>query len=279
MLALLNYDFIRYAVFAGLLIGFIVPLLGVFIVVRKQALVADALSHVTLSGIAIGLYVSSKQPGLAFIPPIAWGMGASILGAVSIEKLRFTYRHFQELAIPIIMSAGIGIGVIFIGLAEGFTTDLFGYLFGSVSAVTKFDFYTIVIVSIVTVLTIVFFYQELFALSFDEEHAQISGLRNRWIHYMFIILVAVVVASAMRVVGILLVSSLITLPVAASMRYNVGFIKTIGLSILFGEIAVIGGLFSALWLDLSPGGVIVVWSVVILLLSIVFTKNKGGSSL
>ncbi|MGL4523136.1 MAG: metal ABC transporter permease [Bacilli bacterium] len=276
MLALLQYDFIRYAIFTGILIGFVVPLIGVFVVVRKQALIADALSHVTLSGIAFGMLLQKTNPAFAVVSPVIWGMSASGIGAIAIEKLRQSYRHYQELAIPIIMSSGIGLSVIFIGLAEGFTTDLFGYLFGSVSAVTQSDAILMVIVSVITVSLLTYYYRTLFALSFDEEYAIVSGVRSKFLNYLFILLVAMVVSVAMKVVGILLVSSLMTLPVAASMRLGKGFIGTIGWSIFFGEVSMIVGLWLAFVFDLSPGGVIVMVSVLILVLTIAFTNAKKG---
>ena len=113
------------------------------------------------------------------------GMIFSIGGALLIEKLRTVYKHYQELAIPIILSAGMGVGVIFISLANGFNTDLFSYLFGSVSAVTSTDLIIIGIVAIVVVATIILLYKELFLLSFDEEYAVSTGLRAKWIHFYF----------------------------------------------------------------------------------------------
>ena len=135
-----------------------------------------------------------------------------------IEKLRTVYKHYQELAIPIILSGGIGLSVIFISLADGFNTDLFGYLFGSVSAVSRADFWMILIISIFVIAIILLFYKELFLISFDEEHAKASGIPVKGLHLIFIIMVALVIASSMRIVGVLLVSSLMTLPVAAAIR-------------------------------------------------------------
>ena len=216
-----------------------------------MSLIADALSHVTLSGIAASLLLE-KQFSQGILKSVIYGDDFSIGGALLIEKLRTVYKHYQELAIPIILSAGMGIGVIFISLANGFNTDLFSYLFGSVSAVTSTDLIIIGIVAIVVIITITLLYKELFLLSFDEEYAVSTGLSAKWIHFIFIILVALVIAVSMRVVGVLLVSSLMTLPVAASIRIANGFKQTIFFSILFGEIAVIGGMFASYQLDLAP---------------------------
>jgi len=269
---LFQYEFLQNAFFTGMIIGLIAPLLGVFIVVRRLSLIADALSHVTLAGIAASLFLEKKLGIAQGINPLYMGMTFSVVGSLFIEKLRSVYKHYQELAIPIILSGGIGIGVIFISLAEGFNTDLFTYLFGSVSAVSRADLWTVAGIAAFVILVIIFFFKELFLLSFDEEHAVVSGINAKTIHFIFIVTVALVIAASMRIVGILLVSSLMTLPVAASMRIAKGFKQTIILSVIFGEISVMLGLILSYHLDLAPGGTIVVLAVIILLAAIGWKK-------
>jgi zinc transport system permease protein len=274
-----HYEFLQNAFLTGILIGVLAPLLGVFIVVRRLSLIADALSHVTLAGIAASLLIENKFTMLAGLNPLYMGMVFSVGGSLFIEKLRGVYKQYQELAIPIIMSGGIGLGVIFISLANGFNTDLYSYLFGSVSAVSRTDLWVILVISILVILVIILLYKELFLLSFDEEHAKASGIPAKSIHFIFIVMVALVIAASMRIVGILLVSSLMTLPVAASIRIAKGFKQTIFLSVLFGEVSVLGGLFTAYYLDLAPGGTIVMLAVLILIMSIFYkkmTSRLGG---
>ncbi|UII54892.1 metal ABC transporter permease [Cytobacillus spongiae] len=276
--AILEYEFLQNAFITGMIIGVIAPLLGVFIVVRRMSLIADALSHVTLAGIAASLLLEKKVMAFSGINPVYMGMAFSVTGSLFIEKLRGVYKHYQELAIPIILSGGIGLGVIFISLADGFNTDLFSYLFGSVSAVSKSDLWIVVFISILVFAIIILFYKELFLLSFDEEHAKASGIAAKSVHFIFIVMVALVIAASMRIVGILLVSSLMTLPVAASIRIARGFKQTIFYSILFGETAVLGGLTLSYYMDLAPGGTIVVLSVLLLIIAILakrFTIEKA----
>lgn len=270
--ALFQYEFLQNAFYSGLIIGLIAPLLGVFIVVRKMSLIADALSHVTLAGIAGSLYLSSVIPTVALINPIYFGMGASVLGSILIERLRALYKHYEELAIPIIMSGGIGLSAIFISLASGFNIDLMSYLFGSVSAVSRQDFWAIVVIAIIVILFLFLFFKELFLLSFDEEYAKATGLPFKALHFLFMVVVALMIAACMRIVGILLVSSLITLPVATAMRIAKGFKQTLIYSILFGESAVIIGLISAYYINLAPGGTIVITSILLLFITII-VKN------
>ncbi|MGZ0086409.1 metal ABC transporter permease [Caldibacillus thermoamylovorans] len=272
--AIWHYEFLRNAFFAGVLLGFAAPLLGVFIVVRRLSLIADALSHVTLAGIAAGLLLGKTATAAAGWNPLYIGMGFSVLGSLFIEKLRTVYRHYEELAIPIILSAGIGLGVILISIANGFTTDLFSYLFGSVSAVSRADVWTVLAVALAVALVITVFYKELFLLSFDEEYARVSGVRVKFIHFLFILLVALVIAASMRIVGVLLISSLMTLPVAASIRVAKSFRQAIAFSVLFGELAVIAGLWAAYELDWAPGGTIVMTAVVLLLLVLGWKRRR-----
>src|SRR6478736_209391 len=172
--SLFQFEFLRNAFLTGMIIGVLAPLLGTFIVVRRLSLIADALSHVTLAGISASLLLSQKIGFMQGVNPVYLGMVSSVTGALFIEKLRTIYKHYQELAIPIILSGGIGLSVIFISIANGFNADLYGYLFGSVSAVSRSDLYLIIGVGIVVIFTLILLYKELFLLSFDEEHAKAS---------------------------------------------------------------------------------------------------------
>lgn len=280
--ALMNFDFMRYSLLSGILIGFIAPLIGAFIVVRRLSLIADALSHVTLGGISFGMYFITLLPAFTFINPMWFGILFAIIGALLIEKLRTSYSNYQEIAIPIIMSTGIALSAIFISLAEGFNQEIVGLLFGSISAVTLSDLITILIVVVIVLFFILTFYKELFVLSFDEEYSKVIGI-PKWIQFIFIVIVAMVISASMRVVGILLVSALITLPVAITMRLTKGFKQLIIWSIIIGEASVIGGLVLAFYINISPGGVIVVLLVLLLMLTMLYQKlstykHKGAET-
>lgn len=267
--AILNYDFMRYSFISGIIVGLIAPLLGTFIVVRRLSLIADALSHVALGGIAFGVYLTSIFN--IVINPVISGVVFSVIGALGIEKLRGLYKHYSEIAIPIIMSLGIALSVLFLSLANGFNQDLFGYLFGSISAVSFSDLVLISIIGIIVVLFVFFLYKEMFFISFDEEYAGVMKL-SKYIHIIFIVLVALVISASMRIVGILLVSAMMTLPVASAMRITSSFKQLMFVSILFGEIAVIAGLFLGFHLNISPGGTIVLVSIAILLCTLLLNR-------
>lgn len=274
--ALMSYEFLQNAFISGLIIGLIAPLLGLFIVVRRLALIADALSHVALAGIAGSLYLSQQVLFFAALNPIYLGIGTAVGGALLIEKLRGMYKHYEELAIPVILSAGIGFGAIFISLSKGFGSDLIGYLFGSVSAVSRQDLLVIVVIAIIVIGYIRFLYKELFVLSFDAEYSKVSGVNSRYIQMFFMIITALVIGASMRVVGILLVSSLMSVPVAAAIQLAKSFKGAMIYSIVFGELAVIIGLTAAFYLDIAPGGTIVITSIIILLAVLLWKKVRGG---
>lgn len=261
---LFAYSFLRYAFIAAVVIGFTAPLIGSFVVVRRMSLIADALSHMTLAGISFSLFLGQYILLFSDLNPLYLGTLVSVLAALGLNWLRGKYVHFQELSIPIMMSAGMGLSAIFISLSRGFSIDLSTLLFGSISAVSLSDIWMILAVAGITLLVIVVFYKQLLFLSFDEEQAKVSGLPSTMLHVLFMFVVALVIAVSMRIVGTLLVSSLITLPVAAALRFTNSFKQTIVWSIVFGEVATIGGLVLAYELDVAPGGVIVLLAVIIL---------------
>ncbi|MDL5377375.1 metal ABC transporter permease [Exiguobacterium mexicanum] len=261
---LFTYSFLRYAFIAAVVIGFTAPLIGSFVVVRRMSLIADALSHMTLAGISFSLFLGQYILLFSDLNPLYLGTLVSVLAALGLNWLRGKYVHFQELSIPIMMSAGMGLSAIFISLSRGFSIDLSTLLFGSISAVSLSDIWMILAVAGFTLLIIIVFYKQLLFLSFDEEQAKVSGLPSTMLHVLFMFVVALVIAVSMRIVGTLLVSSLITLPVAAALRFTSSFKQTILWSIVFGEVATIGGLILAYELDVAPGGVIVLLAVMIL---------------
>ncbi|MGO0058551.1 metal ABC transporter permease [Brevibacillus fluminis] len=261
-----NYDFLRYTLFSGILIGLICPILGTFLIVRRLSMMADGLSHVTLSGVAAGMLLAKKFPLFQAVNPLFFGMIFSVIGSLFIERLRKLYKSYQDLAIPIILSTGLGLFTVLVSIAKGFNTDLYAYLFGKIVTVTKEDLFALIGVAVVVLGTVLLIYKELFAVSFDEEFARVSGVARKTINLWFMVLVALTIAASMRIVGVLLISALITLPVAASLQIAGSFRQAILYAILFAEASVLIGLYFAYLLDWASGGTIVLVSVGILLI-------------
>ncbi|NGQ96451.1 metal ABC transporter permease [Brevibacillus sp. SYP-B805] len=261
-----QYDFLRYTLFSGILIGLICPVLGTFLIVRRLSMMADGLSHVTLSGVAAGMLLSKKIAFFQAVNPLFFGMLFSVVGSLFIERLRKVYKAYQDLAIPIILSAGLGLFTVMVSMANGFNTDLYSYLFGKIVTVTREDLYALLGVGAVVIGTVLLLYKELFAISFDEEYARVSGVARRSINLWFMVLVALTIAASMRIVGVLLISALITIPVAASLQVAGSFRQAMWLAILFAEASVLSGLYLAYLLDWASGGTIVLMAVLLLVI-------------
>lgn len=264
MIDLLRYSFMQRALIAGIIIGILCPLIGIFVVLRRMSLIGDSLSHVALSGVAAGL--------LAGIYPLGMALLFSIGAALSIEKLRKSYEDFAELVIAIILSAGISIAVVLISFAKSLNVDLMSYLFGSIITIGKIDLYMVIGLGLIIVAFVKLFYKELFFITFDEEAAKIAGVPVRIVNLLFIVLVAMTITVSMRIVGILLVSSMMIMPVATSLQIAKSFKQAILISIVFAEISVILGIFISYYLEIAPGGTIVLFSVLMLILTIIL-KN------
>ncbi|KPU45417.1 high-affinity zinc uptake system membrane protein ZnuB [Oxobacter pfennigii] len=257
MLDMLQYGFMQRALIAGIIIGVLCPLIGIFIVLRRMSMIGDSLSHVALSGIAAGVLLN--------VYPLYMALAFSIAAALAMEKLRKSYEHYAELAIAIILSAGIAVAVVLISLGKGFNVDLFGYLFGSITTVLKEDLWMILILGVIIILAVGLLYKELFYIAFDEESARLSGIPVKGINIFFIIITAVTITISMRIVGILLVSSLMVIPVAASLQVAKSFKQAFVFSVLFAEVSIISGITISYYMELASGGTIVLVSIIILL--------------
>lgn len=256
----------QYGLLTGMIVGLISPLVGVFLVVRRLSLISDALSHITLSGVALGLLLQKRWDAFQGINPLYFGMISAFIGSLFVEKLRKLYHAYQELAIPILLSGGVGLGVILISASTGFNSNITGYLFGSILAVGQDEIWMISIIGVIVLIFFFLFYKEMFALSFDEEQSVLSGISHRLVNILFMVIVALVISAAIRVVGLLLISALITIPVAASLQFTNSFRQTVIWSIVFSQLSVCSGFVASYYLDWPSGGTIVLVSIFILLM-------------
>ncbi|SHG91580.1 metal ABC transporter permease [Tepidibacter thalassicus] len=264
MLEMLQYGFIQRALMAGVIVGVLCPLIGVFIVLRRMSLIGDSLSHVALTGVVSGILLN--------VYPIVSALITSVIAAFAIEKLRKNYSEYAELSIAIILSAGIGIAVVLMSFVQSLNVDLFGYLFGSITTVLKEDLYMIGIIGFFIILFVKLLYKELFYIAFDEEGAKLSGIPVKWINLIFTIMVAATVTLSMRIVGALLVSSLMVIPVATSLQISNSFKQTTILSVIFAQVSIILGIIISYYLEIASGGTIVVLSIFILI-CVITIKN------
>ncbi|HHW58572.1 MAG TPA: metal ABC transporter permease [Clostridia bacterium] len=256
MIDIFSYEFMRRAFIAGSIISIIAPLTGSFLVLRRLSQIGDTLSHVALAGVAAGILLG--------INPTLGSIIVVLLASFGIERLRKTYFRYSEISIAIVMSAGMAIAIILLSLSRGGAANIMNYLFGSIVSVTNTDVLLISTLGIVVVASIMLLYKELLYITFDEEAAKISGIPVSYINFFFTILVALTVALAMRIVGALLVSALMVIPAAASLRIAKSFKQTVFYAILFSFISVFSGIFLSFYLNLSPGGSIVLVSLLIM---------------
>ena len=255
--ALFEFSFLRYALFMGLLMGFITPLIGAFVVIRRLSFIADTLSHFSLAGLSIGLFLINII-GFTFISdPLYLAMIFSVIGALFIEILRGYYQNYKEISMPIVMSLGTALSALFISLSGGFNSSIYNYLFGSILTVGNDYLLIMALTTIVLVVLMLIFYNEMVIISFDESYARLLGIKVGRFQFVSTFLLGVVVSLSLATVGVLLVSSLMIIPVAAAMKVGKSFKNTIGISILFSEISVVGGLWLSFELDIAPGATIV----------------------
>lgn len=261
MLEILQYGFMIRALSAGAIIGILAPLIGSFLVARRYSLIADSLSHVSLAGVAIGL--------LTGVYPVYAAIGTSVVAAILIERLRTSKRVSGDSALAIFLSAGLAVAITLLGIAGGFTVDLFSYLFGSITTVRGIDVEIIAVLGVVVGGLIALLYKEFVFVSFDEEVAQVNGIPAKALNTALIILTAVTVAISMRIVGALLVGALMVIPVVAAMQIAKSFKSTIWYAMGIGFVSVIIGLFGAYYLNIPAGGAIVLSALGLLGVSMV----------
>ncbi len=254
-MAILEYDFMRRAFLAGILLAVIVPCIGIIVVLKRLSMMGDALSHTSLAGVAAGLVMG--------INPILGAVVACIAAALGIEAIRKRIPKFSEMSIAIIMSAGIGLAGVLSGFVKN-AANFNSFLFGSIVAISDFEMVLVVCISCAVLLTFLLLYKELFYIALDERSARLAGIPVKSINFIFTILTAVTVSIAARTVGALIVSSLMVVPVACGMQVGKSYQQTVLYSILFAVCFTIAGLFLSYYLRLKPGGTIVLIGVLCL---------------
>ncbi len=265
MLDIFQYGFAIRGLQAGIIIGLIAPLIGMFLVLRRYSLIADTLAHVSLAGIAVGF--------LFQINPIVTAMVATVLSSVVIERLRSSKKVYGESALAIFLSGSLALAVVLISLAHGFNVGLLNYLFGSIVTVKQADLFIIGGLGAVVAGVLYLFYKELVYISFDEESARVSGIPTRMINTLLIILAALTVSLSIPIVGVLLISALMVIPVVTALQFRRSFVKTIIIAELVSLFSVVAGIFSSFYLNLSSGGTIVLIALGVFVVSLGFRKK------
>ncbi|SNB46958.1 metal ABC transporter permease [Geobacter sp. DSM 9736] len=266
---ILSYGFMQRALVTGVLIAVLCAILGVFLVLRRFSLIGDGLAHVTFGSVALALLlrISPGYVTVAAIPLV-------LLSSLGILKLSEKARVFGDAAIGIVSSLGIALGVLLASVAGGFNVDLFSYLFGNILSISETEMVIAAVLFTVVIVTVALFFNDLFAITFDEELARSSGIRADRINAVLVLMTALTVVLAMKVVGIMLISALLILPAVTALQVARGFTTTILTAAAAAVCSVVLGIFASFALNLPSGGTIVMVSLLLFALAFIIKKFR-----
>jgi len=264
---MLNYSFMQNAIFVSIFISILCPCIGIFLVLRRYSMIGDTLAHASLAGITIGLLFDQSPVLGAFI-------FTSICGAL-IEFLRTYFKKYTDLILTIVLALSVGTAITIISSGK-LHANADSFMFGSILTVTQFDMVMVVILSAISVLALIFLYHQMLYIAYDEETAKVAGVKVKLINYIFSILVASAISVSIRIVGVLVLSSMIALPVATALQLGKGFKITLIFSIIFSVIDIMLGLFLSFYLNVAPGGFTALVSVAVLVLVLLTKRIEVG---
>lgn len=262
---MLAYKFMQRALIVSLMISIMIPLIGIVMVNRKTSMIGDALSHVSLAGIGLGLIFA--------FDPLIGAIFACIVGAFSIEGIRKKFPQYGDMATAIIVSIGLGLAAILSDLAPGGNT-FESYLFGSIASVSPVD---VIIVSITFILVVgasIIFYSGLLDIAVDSNLARMAGVKVSTVNNIFTFLSALTIALSAKIIGALMITSLIVLPVATALLVSRSYKQTWILSIALGIIYMMVGVVFSYYYDIKPGGAIVINAVVGMLIFWIISRLR-----
>lgn len=262
------YDFLQRALLAGVMVAIVAPLLGIFLTVRRYALIADTLSHAALAGVALGIFLG--------INPIVAALVVAVAVAVGIERLRFSGHLSGETVLALFLSGSLAFAVVLFSAVKKFNAGVLSYLFGSIMTVTSEDLWLMGGLSIGIVVIIGLFYRPFFLLAFDEDIARANGIPVKSYGVLLSILTAAMVAVSMRVVGILLIGALMVIPVLSATQYNRSFRVTIMIAVVISVLSMVLGLGVSSFWNLAPGGTIVLCAIGFFMASVGYRKTIGA---
>ena len=264
---LLSYAFVQRALIVGLLIAISSSFLGIFLVLRKYSMIGDGLAHVSFATVALAL-VLNQSPLIISIPIVS-------LASLLILKLSEENRIGGDAAIGLIASTSLAIGVFITSVSNGFSVDLSSYLFGSILIIAQSDVYLSLVLTVLIVSLVLVFYQDLFAMTYDLDYAKVSGRKTKRLNQLLSILTAITIVLGIRVVGTMLISSLIIFPTVSALRLSKGFKSTIIWAVIIAIISVMSGILISVTLDFPTGSSIVLINAILFGLISLITMVKG----
>ncbi len=266
MLEVLQYEFMRNALIAGLLAAIACGIVGVYVVIKRVVFISGGIAHASFGGIGLGYFLG--------INPILGAMFFTIASALGMGLVAKRMRFPEDTAIGILWAMGMALGIIFISLTPGYAPDLFSYLFGNILAVPAFDLILMLILDVIIITLVILFYKEFLILSFDEEFSTIAGVPTERLYLLLLCLIALTVVVLIRVVGIILVIALLTIPAALARQFTHNLKKMLLLSILAGAVFTFSGLWLSYLLDLASGATIILVGGIVLSISFGISKLR-----
>jgi len=263
---LFGYTYMQRAFVAGVLVGALCAVVGVYVVLRGLSFIGAGISHASFGGVAIGLAlgVNPVWTAVVFCLAVGWGIGLTVQrGNVK-----------EDTAVGVFFASTMALGVLILGLIGGYQVDLFSYLFGSILAVTMQDVWTTAAIAVLVLSLVAWLYKDLMFAVFDSETAEVIGVPAGRLYFLLISIIALTVVMSIKVVGIVLVSALIVTPAAAAYQLTERFNKMMLLSIAFGVGSCVAGLIIADRLGFAPGAAIVLLSTLAFFLCTLFSPRR-----
>jgi zinc transport system permease protein len=273
--ALLHYPFMQRALIAGILAAIACGIIGTYVVVKRMVFISGGISHASFGGIGLGYYLTQY---ISWMTPVYGALIFTLFSALGMGTFIRKTRLSEDTTIGIMWAVGMALGIIFIGLTPGYTPDLFSYLFGSILTVSISDLIMMAVLDAIIVVIVLSLYKELLAISFDQEFGTALGLPTQRLYLILLCLIALTVVLLIRVVGIILIIALLTIPAATARQHTHDLKKMMMLSIVFGIIAVLGGLWLSYELDLASGATIILLSGAIFLCSLGVSRLRSQRS-
>ncbi len=263
-LDILQYDFMRSALAAGLAAAVLCGIIGIYVILNKIVFISDGISHAAFGGIGLGYFLG--------MDPLAFGIGSALVTAVGIGLVSARSRVSEDTAIGVFMATGMAAGIMLMTLSQGYAKDLFGYLFGNILAVTWGDVAIILGLTVVVLVLVFLLYKEFLILSFDPVYGQAIGLPVQSLRLLLLCMVAFSVVVLIKVVGIIMVIALLTIPGAISRQHMKGLPGIMAGSVLLGAIFVTFGLAVSYLLDVPSGATIILIAAAAFFLSTLATR-------
>ncbi|MFD1901350.1 metal ABC transporter permease [Enterococcus termitis] len=262
---MLSYEFMRKAFLAATFISVIAPMLGVFLVIRRQSLMADTLSHVSLAGVALGFFLNWNPDIMTLV--------VVIIAAIILEYLRMVYSTYSEISIAILMSGGLALALVLMNMSGGNSAaSIQSYLFGSIVTITWQQVVILAVMFVILVVLFCLFKRPMYVLTFDEDTAHVDGLPIHWMSMLFNVITGIAIAVMIPIAGALLISAIMVLPAAIGMRIGKGFNTVIIISVIMGLIGMLTGLTGSYYLETPPSASITLIFIGLFILVSVFKK-------